>query len=37
MARAAAARIGELTDHYNTGLLSVGKKWNYMMTPGPGP
>ena len=36
-ARAAAARIIELTDHYNTGLLTVGNKWNHMMTPGPGP
>jgi len=36
-ARAAAARIIELTDHYNTGLITVGNKWNYMMSPSPGP
>ena len=36
-ARAAAARILELTDHYNTGLITVSNKWNYMMSPAPGP
>ena len=35
-ARAAAARIIELTDHYNTGLVTAGNKWNHMMSPGPG-
>ena len=33
-ARAAAARIVELTDHYNTGLVTVGNKWNHMMCAG---
>jgi hypothetical protein len=37
VARAAAARIIELTDHYNTGLLTVGAKWNHMISPAPGP
>lgn len=36
-ARAAAARILELTDHYNTGLLLISNKWNHMMSPAPGP
>jgi len=36
-AKAAAARIIELTTHYNTGLVTVGKKWNQMMSPAPGP
>jgi hypothetical protein len=35
-AREAAERIIELTTHYNTGL-SVGAKWNHMMSPAPGP
>lgn len=34
---AAAARIVELTGHYNTGLLTVSNKWNRMMSPAPGP
>lgn len=36
-ARAAAKRIIELTEHYNTGLLTAGDKWNYMMSWAPGP
>jgi hypothetical protein len=36
-ARAAAERIVQLTDHYNTGLVTVGSKWNHMMSPAPGP
>jgi hypothetical protein len=36
-ARVAAARIGELTDHYNTGLVVARDKWNHMMSPAPGP
>ena len=36
-ARAAAALIIELTDHYNTGLVTAGAKWNHMMSPAPGP
>ncbi|MCX6873058.1 MAG: glycosyl hydrolase 115 family protein [Verrucomicrobia bacterium] len=36
-ARAAAARIVELTNHYNTGLVTAGAKWNHMMSPAPGP
>lgn len=36
-ARAAAARIIELTDHYNTGLLTVSNKWKHVMSPAPGP
>ena len=36
-ARAAAARIVELTAHYNTGLVTVSNKWNHMMSPAPGP
>jgi hypothetical protein len=36
-ARAAAARIIELTTRYNTGLPTVGDKWNHMISPAPGP
>jgi hypothetical protein len=36
-ARAAAARIIELTTRYNTGLVTVGDKWNHMISPAPGP
>jgi hypothetical protein len=36
-ARAAAARIIELTAHYNTGLVTVSNKWNHMMSASPGP
>ena len=36
-ARAAAARIIELTEHYNTGLITAGAKWNKMISPAPGP
>jgi hypothetical protein len=36
-ARAAAQRIIELTDHYNTGLLTVSNKWKHVMSPAPGP
>jgi hypothetical protein len=36
-ARVAAARIIELTKHYNQGLLTVSGKWNYMMSWAPGP
>ena len=36
-ARAAAARIIELTEHYNTGLVTAGAKWNHMISPAPGP
>lgn len=36
-ARAAAARIVELSDHYNTGQLIVSNKWNHMMSAAPGP
>jgi len=36
-AQVAAARIIELTAHYNTGLITVGQKWNQMMSPAPGP
>jgi hypothetical protein len=36
-ARAAAARIVELTTHYNRGLLTAGAKWNHMISPAPGP
>jgi hypothetical protein len=36
-ARAAAERIIELTDHYNTGLLTVSNKWKHVMSPAPGP
>jgi len=36
-ARAAGARIISLTEHYNTGLVTAGDKWNYMMTWAPGP
>ena len=35
-ARAAAARIVELTDRYNTGLIAVSNKWN-QMSAAPGP
>jgi len=36
-ARAAAKEIIELTDHYNKGLITVGDKWNYMVSWAPGP
>jgi hypothetical protein len=36
-AREAAARIIELTDHYNRGLLTAKDKWNHMLSPAPGP
>ncbi|MCF7674930.1 MAG: glycosyl hydrolase 115 family protein [Akkermansiaceae bacterium] len=36
-ARQAAARIIELTHHYNTGLVTAGAKWNHMISPAPGP
>ncbi len=36
-ARSAAARIVELTRHYDTGLLMVSNKWNHMMSAAPGP
>lgn len=36
-ARDAAARIIELTDHYNTGLGTASAKWNHMISPAPGP
>ena len=36
-ARAAAARIIELTAHYNTGLLTVSNKWNHIISAAPGP
>ena len=36
-AKDAAARIIELTAHYNTGLVTAGDKWNHMMSPAPGP
>jgi len=36
-ARAAAQRIIEMTDHYNTGLLTVSNKWKHIMSPAPGP
>ena len=36
-ARAAAGRIIDLTDHYNTGLVTAGDKWRHMMSPAPGP
>jgi hypothetical protein len=36
-ARAAADKIVELARHYNTGLISVGDKWNHMATAAPGP
>jgi hypothetical protein len=36
-ARAAAERIIALTDHYNTGLVTAGDKWRYMMSWSPGP
>lgn len=36
-ARDAERQIIQLTDHYNRGLITVGDKWNYMMTWAPGP
>jgi len=36
-ARAAADRIIALTDQYNTGLVTAGDKWRYMMSWAPGP
>lgn len=36
-ARAAAARIIELTAHYNTGLVTVSNKWNHIISAAPGP
>ncbi len=36
-ARAAAARIIELTAQFNGGLPTAGDKWNYMMSWSPGP
>jgi len=36
-ARAAAERIIELTEHYNSGLVTAGEKWRYMMSWTPGP
>jgi len=36
-ARAAEARIVELTTHYNTGLHTVSNRWKRMMSPAPGP
>ena len=36
-AREAADRIIELTQHYNTGLVTAGAKWKHMMSPAPGP
>jgi hypothetical protein len=36
-ARAAAQEIIELTDHYNKGLITVGSKWNHMISWAPGP
>ena len=36
-ARAAAGRIVDLTDNYNTGLIIAGDKWRHMMSPAPGP
>jgi hypothetical protein len=36
-ARAAADRIIELTKRYNTGLITVGNKWNHIISPAPGP
>jgi len=36
-ARAAAKRILALTEHYNSGLLTVGDKWKHMLSPAPGP
>jgi hypothetical protein len=36
-ARDAAERIVRLTEHYNTGLVLAGAKWNRMMRPAPGP
>ena len=35
-AKHAAARIIELTAHYNTGLVTVSNKWNHMIRQGPG-
>jgi hypothetical protein len=36
-AEAAAARIIDLTNHYNNTLLTAGAKWRHMMSPAPGP
>jgi len=36
-ARAAAARIIELTDHYNNDLVTVSNKWNHIISAAPGP
>jgi hypothetical protein len=36
-AREASAKIIELTKHYNTGLITVGSKWNHMVSWAPGP
>ncbi|MBC7363217.1 MAG: glycosyl hydrolase 115 family protein [Candidatus Aminicenantes bacterium] len=36
-ARLAASKIIELTNHYNQGLITVGGKWNHMMSWAPGP
>ncbi|MCU0777289.1 MAG: glycosyl hydrolase 115 family protein [Akkermansiaceae bacterium] len=36
-AEAAAARIIDLTDHYNDSLPVAGAKWRHMMSPAPGP
>jgi hypothetical protein len=36
-AEAAAGKIVDLTDQYNTGLITAGGKWRHMMSPAPGP
>ena len=36
-ARAASARILEITERYNTGLITVGDKWRHMISSAPGP
>ena len=36
-ARVAAEEIIELTNHYNEGLITVGSKWNHMISWAPGP
>ena len=36
-ARAAAEEIIRLTNHYNQGLITVGDKWNHMISWAPGP
>jgi hypothetical protein len=36
-AKDAAKRIIELTNHYNTGLVTAGAKWKHMISPAPGP